>query len=109
MEKVLRPYIRFTQNGEINPEDAFWELKSDKKIAVALIAANCQRFIDEDKKNLIGGMKNVEIERTTQILGNTVRPLIKKFRDQGLIRTEKKVHYSTPKLVYWYQKLKSEA
>ncbi len=107
MEKVLRPYIRFTESGEISPEDAFWELKSDKKIAVALIAADCRRFIGNGN-DFIGGMKNDEIERTAQLPGNTVRPLIKKFRDQGLVRTEKGLHYSTPKLVYWYQKLESK-
>lgn len=107
MEKVLRPYIRFMESGEISPEDTFWELRSDKKIAVTLIAADCRRFL-ENNKGLTGAMTNSEIERTAQLPGNTVRPLIKKLRDQGLVRSERGFHYSTPKLVYWYQKLESK-
>lgn len=98
IEKLLKPYVRFVDNGEISFDGSFFELKADDKIGIALIAKDSWRYI-EGKENFAGGMKNDELEKTTLLPGNTVRPNVKKLRDKMLIRTEKDVHYPTAKLI----------
>ena len=98
MEKILKPYVQFVDNGEISFKSTFYELKADDKISIALIAKDSWRFI-EGKENHAGGMKNEELEKLTLLPGNTVRPVIKRLRDRSLIRTEKSIHYPTAKLV----------
>lgn len=98
MEKILKPYVQYVDNGEISFTPAFFELKSDDKIGIALVAKDGWRFI-AGKENYAGGMKNEELEKFTILPGNTVRPAIKRLRDKNLIRTEKGVHFPTVKLV----------
>lgn len=98
IEKILKPYVHFVDNGEISFDGGFFELKADDKIGIALIAKDSWRYID-GKESFAGGMKNEELEKTTLLPGNTVRPTVKKLRDKMLIRTEKDLHYPTAKLV----------
>lgn len=98
MEKILKPYVQFVDNGEISFNGPFFDLRADEKIGVALIAKDSWKYILE-KENLSGGMKNEELEKITLLPGNTVRPAVKNLRDKGLIRTEKSIHYPTAKLV----------
>lgn len=98
MEKILKPYVQFVDNGEIAFNGPFFDLKSEEKIGVALVAKDSWRYIP-GKESLSGGMKNEELEKVTLLAGNTVRPSVKTLRDKGLIRTEKGIHYPTAKLV----------
>lgn len=102
MEKILKPYVRFVDNGEIAFNGPFFALSADDKIGIALVAKDSWRYIP-GKENLAGGMKNVELEKATLLPGNTVRPTVKKSRDKGLIKTEKDIHYPTAKLIFSLQ------
>lgn len=98
MEKILKPYVQFVDNGEISFNALFFALRADDKIGVALVAKDSWRYIT-GKESLAGGTKNEELEKMTLLQGNTLRPMVKKLRDKGLIRTEKSVHYPTAKLI----------
>lgn len=102
-EDIIKPYVNFTENGEIVFSEHYWNLKSEEKIAVALVAKDSWRFID-GKENLASGMSNEELGKATLLTGNTVRPVVKSLRDSGLIKTEKSIHYPTAKLVLNYRK-----
>lgn len=103
VEQILKPYVRFVDNGEISFDAPFFDLKSDDKISITLIAKDSWRYIP-GKESFAGGMKNEEIEKTTLLPGNTVRPVVKRLRDKMLITTEKGVHRSTAKLILAMQK-----
>ena len=103
MEKILKPYVRFVDNGELAFDAPFFLLKAEEKIGIALIAKDSWRYIP-GKENLAGGMKNTELEKATLLPGNTVRPRVKDLRDRGLIKTEKEAHYPTAKLVFTLQR-----
>lgn len=98
IELILKPYVRFVDNGEISFEGNFFKLGAEEKISIALIAKDSWRYIP-GKENFAGGMKNEELEKTTLLTGNTVRPNVKKLRDKMLIKTEKDIHYPTAKLI----------
>ena len=98
LEKILKPYVQLVDNGEISFNGSFFDLNADDKIGVALVAKDAWKYIP-GKENLAGGVKNEELEKLTLLPGNTVRPVVKRLRDKGLIRTEKAVHYPTAKLV----------
>lgn len=102
MEKILQPYVRFVDNGEIAMDGPFFSLNADEKIGIALIAKDSWRYIP-GKEELAGGMKNAELEKITLLPGNTVRPSVKKMRDKGLIKTEKDFHYPTAKLIFSFK------
>jgi hypothetical protein len=102
MEKILKPYVRFVDNGEIAFDGSFFALTADDKIGIALIAKDSWRYIS-GKEHLAGGMKNAELEKVTLLPGNTVRPTVKRLRDKGLIKTEKDSHYPTAKLIFSLQ------
>ncbi len=98
MEKILKPYMQFVDNGEISFNGSFFDLGANERIGVALLAKDAWRYIP-GKENLAGGMKNEELEKLTLLRGNTVRPIVKGLRDKGLVRTDKAIHYPTAKLV----------
>ncbi len=102
MEKILKPYVQFVDNGEVAFNGAFFDLNADQKVGIALVAKDAWRYI-EGKESFANGMKNDELEKATLLPGNTVRPCVKKLRDKSLIRTEKDIHYPTTKLVLTLQ------
>lgn len=103
VEQILKPYVRFVDNGEISFDTPFFALKSGDKVSIALIAKDSWRYIP-GKESFAGGMRNEEIEKTTLLPGNTVRPVVKLFRDKLMITTEKGVHRPTAKLILVMQK-----
>jgi len=107
VEKLLKPYVQLVDNGEISFNGAFFDLKADEKIAVALIAKSSWRFV-KGKESYAGGMKNEELEKVTALPGNTVRPKIKELRDKLLIRTDSGIHSPTAKLTITYSKKLSD-
>jgi hypothetical protein len=97
-EKIILPYVNYTDKGELIFNEAFYALSADEKISIALVAKEGWRYVPENEK-LAGGMKNEEIEKVTFLPGNTVRPTVKKLRDESKIKTEKGVHSPTTKLI----------
>ena len=73
MEKILKPYVRFVDTGEIAFDSPFFALTADDKIGVALIAKDSWRFIS-GKEEFAGGMKNSELEKATLLPG--MRPTV---------------------------------
>jgi hypothetical protein len=102
IEKILKPYVRFVDNGEIALDGPFFSLKADEKIGIALLAKDSWRYIP-GKEEFAGGMKNADLEKITLLPGNTVRPTVKQLRDKGFIKTEKDIHYPTAKLIFAFR------
>lgn len=91
IEKVITPYCKYAETGKILPNEKFRQLPLRLRILVYLTGKRGLKFIiEEENANIIAD--NAELEKVLGVKGNTLRPQIKKLRDEGLLVTEKAMH-----------------
>lgn len=77
LASVLRPYVRFTPNGQLILEERFGDLNSLEKLCCVLLAYRAMHMVGLRDG---AGVLAVEVEAETGLPGGTIRPKLSQLR-----------------------------
>ncbi len=84
IEKVVKEYVHYDpQKLDLVPLHGFTGLRNEAKVLVSLVAMKGWRFVVEKPPD--EALKPASLERITGIGGGTLRPILKRLKDDRLI------------------------
>lgn len=89
--EILKPYIRIEEGtGDLIPTEKFSELSNEKKVIIGFLYSKAKTRLGFSQSEKL---KPRELESLLGMKGNTLRPILKRLKDNRVIRVDKEGYW----------------
>lgn len=100
IEKVVSSYVKYSKEGNVIVDPKLLKEPIKKQIMVYLFAKSGLRFLIKATQDEIF-VSNEELEKKLGLPGGSVRPNVKRLRDEGLLISKGGRHTISNRAITW--------
>jgi DNA-binding transcriptional ArsR family regulator len=91
LAELLKTYISIEENtGELIPTESFNSLSAEGKVIIAFLYSKAKKRLNMSSTEKL---KPKDIESILGLKGNTIRPILKKLKEEGIIKLDEEGYW----------------